>query len=115
MKIVFHKSLAAWRTPAFITAYKQDMKDLETAQLPLQAALSHSSQVSETPIDPVVLHCSESADAILIKTGIFYGGIIAGSCCADDPTPVCEQTEYCVLLCTINKNGGEVTFELVTD
>ena len=115
MTILFQDSLAAWHTPVFETVFRQEVQALDLALLPLQAALSQSSYVGETAIEPVVLQSSESADAILVKTGIFYGGIIAGSCCADDPTPVCEQTEYCELLCTISKTTAEVSFTLLAD
>lgn len=114
MRITLQKSLAAWQTPVFEAVFKQEMRELDMVLLPLQAALSHSSHVSETAIEPVVLHSSESVQAIQVKTGIFYGGITAGSCCADDPTPVCEQTEYCELVCTISKTTAEACFSLLT-
>jgi len=115
MGIQFQKSLAAWQTPAFEAVFKQELKDLDISYLPLQAALSLSSYVSETAIKPVLLHCHETDDAIQVKTGIFFSGIIAGSCCADDPTPVCEQTEYCEMLCNIGKAAAEVSFMLLTE
>ncbi len=114
MGIQFQKSLTAWQTPAFEAVFKQELKDLDIALLPLQAALSQSSHVSEAAIDPVVLQCRETDDAIQVKTGVFFSGIIAGSCCADDPTPVCEQTEYGELLCNISKSSAEVSFTLLT-
>lgn len=109
----FAKSLEAWNRPEFEAVFKEEVRKLPASQLPLQAALAHSSHVSETAIEPVVLLASELADAIRIKTGIFYAGIIAGSCCADDPTPLCEQTEYCELQFDINKNSAEVTIVLI--
>ena len=111
--IIFSKSLDAWNSPDFAAVFKADVCKLEAEQLPLQAALAHSSHVSESAIDPVVLNASETNDAIRVVTGIFYAGIIASSCCADDPTPVCEQTEYCELQFDISKATAEVSILLL--
>lgn len=111
--IQFSKSLDAWNSPDFTAAFKTDVCQLAVEQLPLQAALAHSSYVSESAIDPVVLMASETNDTIRVVTGIFYAGVIAGSCCADDPTPVCEQTEYCELQFDISKATAEVTILLL--
>jgi hypothetical protein len=105
-------SLVAWSTPAFEAIFKEEMCKLDREMLPLQAALSQSSYVSERAIEPVILRSSETADEIQVKTGIFYAGIIAGSCCADDPSPNCEQAEYCELLITINKITAQVEITL---
>ena len=113
--IIFSQSLAAWNTPVFTSVFKQEVCRLEKDALPLQTALAHSSHVSDGAIDPVVLTINEVQDAIHIKTGVFYSGIIAGSCCADDPTPVCEQTEYCELMISINKTSAEVSIVLLSD
>lgn len=112
--ITFAKSLAAWSTPVFDLVFKQEVRNLEPAQLPLQAAISHSSHVSETRIEPVLLATAETSDAIRVKAGIFYSGVIAGSCCADDPSPLCEQTEYCELQFDINKHSAVVTIVLLS-
>jgi hypothetical protein len=111
--INFTKSLNAWRRPEFESVFKQEVRNLEKMLLPLQAALTQSSHVSESDIDCVVLMTNEMDDVIRIKTGIFYGGLIAGSCCADDPSPVCEQIEYCEVQFDICKRTAEVTMALL--
>ena len=63
----------------------------------------------------VILNVSETDAAIQVKAGIFYAGIIAGSCCADDPTAPCEQTEYCELQFVINKVTAETTVAFVSN
>lgn len=113
--IKFTNSLQAWNQPEFEAVFKQEVSQLDTSVLPLQAALAHSSHVSESPIEPVVLTRSETEAVIHIKTGIFYSGLIAGSCCADDPTPLCEQTEYCELQIDIDKRTGEVSIALLRE
>jgi len=106
------KSLAAWGTDAFEATFKQEIRTLGHTQLPLQQALTQSSYVSDSDFNLVILNIADTATALVIKTGVFYQGVIAGSCCADDPTPVCEQNEYCELLFTIDKTGAETKVTL---
>jgi len=42
-----------------------------------------------------------------VRAGVFYRGIIAGSCCIDDPTPVEPHEEYCELEFRIDRETGE--------
>ncbi|MEJ2360408.1 MAG: hypothetical protein P8Z75_03120 [Gammaproteobacteria bacterium] len=97
------KSLAAWRTPKFAAAFKLEVASLGANQLPLQSALAHSSYVADDRIEAVILQSDESDTVVRVKTGIFFNGVVAGSCCADDPTSICEQAEYCELEFRINK------------
>ena len=83
------------------------------ASLPLQQGLAKSSYVSGETIHPVIINTHEERGKIIVKTGIFYSGINAGSCCADDPTPVCEQNEYCELVLEIDKVSGDTRITLL--
>ena len=105
-------SLEAWGTPDFETALKEEIQKLDYAMLPLQEGLSQSSHASDAKISVIILKVSEAPDSIRVKTGVFYAGIIAGSCCADDPTPVTENTEYCEVLFAINKTTAETVVTL---
>lgn len=58
---------------------------------------------------------SEEAGFIRARAGIFYTGVIAGCSCADDPTPVDEQNEYCDVRVDIDKQTGEATIALLTN
>lgn len=108
-------ALAAWGTPDFASVLKAEIQAIDPVLLPLQDGLSLSSYVSGADISAVILNVTETSDAIRAKTGIFYAGIIAGSCCADDPTPICEQTEYCELQFDINKTTAETSVSLLKD
>ena len=110
--IKLSKSLSAHNSPNFKSIVKNEIKNLDPSLLPLQQGLSQSSYVSDSGFDVVVLNVSESDTGITVKTGIFYTGIIAGCSCADDPTPIDEQTEYCELLFEINKSTAETTVTL---
>lgn len=109
------RSLAAWATPGFDSVFKDEVKQLGAAALPLQQGLSRSSHVSGDAYDVVVLGAEEEAGRIRVRAGIFYQGIIAGCSCADDPTPVDEQTEYCEVLFDIDKQTAEATVRLLED
>ncbi len=109
------KTLDAWGTPGFEDALKQEVERLDAGQLPLQQALSTSSYVTDSPHKVIIIRVSDDAGFIRVKAGIFYSGIIAGCSCADDPTPVEEQTEYCEVQIQINKNTAEATLALLAD
>ena len=84
-------------------------------QLPLQQGLATSSYVADGEFSAMVLDVSEDSGFIHAKAGIPYSGIIAGCSCADDPTPVSEQSEYCEVLLAINKLTAETTVTLLTE
>lgn len=113
--ITLWKALNAWKTSDFESVLKEEIENIDKGLLPLQAGLSQSSYVSDADIGATILKVTESPKVIHAKTGIFYAGIIAGSCCADDPTPVCEQTEYCEVQFDIDKNTAETTVALLED
>lgn len=113
--IKFANALKAWKTPDFESVLKDEIQKLDMALLPLQEGLALSSYVSGSDISAVILKITETPDVIRAKTGIFYAGINSGSCCADDPTPVCEQAEYCEMMFEINKKTAETTVRLLKD
>ena len=108
-----NNALKAWGTPDFEMALKDDIQKLGSETLPLQQGLSQSSHVGDAKISVIVLNTTETPESIRAKTGIFYAGIIAGSCCADDPTPMSENTEYCELLFEINKITADTSVTLL--
>lgn len=109
------KSLNAWGNPDFRDTLKAEIKQLGAEQLPLQQGLSTSSYALDDKLDAMIISVAEEAHFIRAKAGIFYAGIIAGCSCADDPTPVEEQAEYCVVQLEINKKTAETTVALVAE
>jgi hypothetical protein len=107
------KALNAWGSPFFEQVLKHELQGLSHAVLPLQQSLAQSSMVSDSAFSVVILQVTETEAFLQVKAGIFYNGIIAGSCCADDPTPVCEQTEYCELRLEINKSTAQTSVVLL--
>ena len=109
------KALSAWETPGFNRVLKMEIEQLNAVQLPLQQGLATSSYVADGKFSAMVLDVSEDSGFVHAKAGILYSGIIAGCSCADDPTPVSEQSEYCEVLLAINKLTAETTVTLVTE
>ncbi|MGV8991077.1 MAG: hypothetical protein ACOH1Q_06705 [Thiobacillus sp.] len=95
--------------------FKQEVEKLNGQHLPLQQGLAASSHVTDRPIQVMILGVAEEPECIRVRAGIFYTGVIAGCNCADDPSPLDEQNEYCVVLIDIDRTTAESTVSLVTD
>jgi hypothetical protein len=109
------KSLNAWGTPDFENILKEEIAQLGAEQLPLQQGLSTSSYALDDKLKVRIISVSGDASLIHAKVGLFYSGIIAGCSCADDPTPVEEQNEYCEVQLDINKLTAETAVALVAE
>lgn len=103
----------AWETADFTRICKQVVQALPEQELPLQQALTRSSQVSRSPRNAVVLHTARNTEYLQLKVGVFYSGVVAGSCCSDDPTPLDEEPEYCELQFNIQPSDGMATVQLL--
>lgn len=113
--ITLPDSLAAWGTPGFRGILKRELEGLDADQLPLQQGLSRTSHVADRPHTVLVLGSGGDAHCIRARVGIFYAGINAGCSCADDPTPVAEEDEYCEVQVVIDRRTGQAQVVLVAD
>lgn len=111
----FSKALAAWGRPDFAATLKGEIEQLEVDSLPLQQGLSRSSYALERPFQVMIHHIADQGDNIYVKAGVFYAGMVAGCSCADDPTPIEAQPEYCELAFVIDKRTGDTRVELLRD
>lgn len=109
------QTLQSWGKPGFEPTFKREIEALDAAELPLQQGLARSSHVADQPFHAMLIHASEAPGVLRVKAGIFYGGIIAGCSCADDPTPIDTQTEYCVLQLDIDRETAETRVTLLDD
>ena len=107
-------SLLAWNSDAFNTVIKQELCSIDKNLLPLQEGLRYSSIANADSLSVSVLNIKDDEKQIFVKAGLFYTGIIAGCNCADDPTPVDENNEYCEALFCINKQTAETTVTLTS-
>jgi len=106
-------ALTAWGTQAFEETLKTEIERLGKELLPLQEGLSGTSCVSDEPHRAIILSTADQGDSIRVRAGIFYSGILSGCSCADDPTPIEAQNEYCQVDIVIRKQRGEASITLV--
>jgi len=109
------KALNAWGTPEFNGILKQEIEQLTIEQLPLQQGLSTGSHALDNRLKAMIISVSAEGNGIRVKAGIFYTGIIAGCSCADDPTPVSEESEYCEVQLVIDRTTAETTVVLLVE
>lgn len=108
-------SLQAWGSPDFPSVLKEEIGRLDAAHLPLQQGLTASSHALEGTHSAMVISVADKPDCIQARVGIFYSGILAGCSCADDPTPVEPQNEYCEVLVSIRKTTAETSITPVAE
>jgi hypothetical protein len=109
MSILLRDSLAAWGTPAFAARLKNELQRLGANALPLQQALAQSSAVAGEGIEVMFIGANDDHQRIRARVGVFFSGIVSGCSCADDPTPVEAQNEYCELVLTIDRQTAEAS------
>jgi hypothetical protein len=109
------KALAAWGTPDFKDILRQEIAQLDAGDLPLQQGLSTGNYVSDEPITVMIHSIAETENAIRVRAGIFYRGVIGGCSCTDDPTPSSDINEYCEVQLDIDRASAIAAVALVTD
>jgi hypothetical protein len=109
------EAVKAWNQPDFHATLKLEIEQLPGGQLPLQQGLSSSSHALDDAVSVMVLGASDDPGFIHARVGVFFSGIIAGCSCADDPTPVDTQNEYCELRLTIAKATAETAVTPLAD
>lgn len=111
--ITLPETLSAWGTPAFKAVFQQEVGRLDRSQLPLLQAMAHGSQIAVVEIGVMLLATTEAESSIQARAGIFFSSVSAGCSCADDPTPLNENNEYCELLFDIDKNSAHTQVVLL--
>lgn len=99
-------TLAARNRADFDAVFKREVESLDAACLPLQQALATTSAVADEPFRVMLLDKDVSATRLRVKAGVFYAGLVGGCNCADDPSPVEPQPEYCELWFEIAQPDG---------
>ena len=108
-------TLASWNTPGFHETFKREAEALDAGLLPLQQGLTWTSTVADEPFSIVPIAAEATAGGLRIKAGVFYAGFIGGCSCADDPTPLESQLEYCVLRFEIDGKDGATRVDLLPE
>ncbi len=107
-------AMQACGTPDFATVLKRELAQ-HAADLPLQQGLAVSNAVADTPITVVIHNVAETNQAIRVKAGIFYEGMVSGCSCEGDPTPTPNNTEHCVVLLEIDKTTAATGVTLMDE
>ncbi|MES9860558.1 MAG: hypothetical protein ABW157_03180 [Candidatus Thiodiazotropha sp. LLP2] len=113
--ILLSKTRDAWQSSYFNETLKHELEAVDTNKLPLQQGLKLSSIVSEEPFNVMVMKCHDDESTIQVKVAIIYSGIEAGCNCADDPTPISTQPEYCEIMLSIDKISAETFVNYIQD
>lgn len=108
-------ALRAWGKSDFGATLKREVEKLGADHLPLQQGLSGSSYVAESPITVMIHRVDGTGNMIRVKAGIFYHGIVGGCSCADDPTPIGENNEYCEVRIDIDKTTAITAVTLIME
>jgi hypothetical protein len=108
------RSLAAWGSPEFASVLKEELAALGTEQLPLQQGLATTSYALDGNLSARIIRVGDDDGHIQVRAGLFYSDVISGCSCADDPTPIDEQNEYCEVQLVIDKLTAETRIELLT-
>ena len=111
MPLQLPATLTAWGTADFPDVLKGELAAL-ARELPLQQALSNSSAVASDKVEVMLIAHEADADHIRAKVGVFFSGIVAGCNCADDPTPLETQNEYCELWLDIDRWTAEASVRI---
>lgn len=106
-------SLAAWDSAGFASTLKRELAALGPDALPLQQGLSTSSVALADGFSVMVLGTEADGARIVARVGVFYAGLVAGCNCADDPTPVAPQPEYCEVELIIDRVTAEASARLL--
>ena len=75
--------------------------------------MSVGNMVTDDPPTIMINNSQENDSAIVIRTGVFFSSIIAGCSCADDPTPVDTNPEYCELEFVIDKTTADTRISII--
>lgn len=102
-------SLRAWGTPQFDQALVREVQGLPLDALPLQRGLTIGSVVLDAPRQVMVLGTHEDTEAITVRVGVFFGGMVGGCSCADDPTPVQPTNEYVEMSIRIDRATADAS------
>ncbi len=103
----------AWGAPHFMATLKREIESINIEYLPLQQGLTSSNYVLDNGISTILKKVTETNTHICITAGIFYQGVISGCSCADDPSPINENHEYCEVQIRIDKSTAVTAITLL--
>jgi hypothetical protein len=110
--IILKRSAKSWGTELFTETFKQEVKELTLDDLPLQRALNLGSHALTDDLGIMINQAKQVNNTILVRAGVFFSSVIAGCNCADDPSPIDKQSEYCEMDFAIDQTSAETSILL---
>jgi hypothetical protein len=104
------RSHRAWPSAAFAATLKAELQSLDGGTLPLDQGVSCGGQVDDSDITAMVLRVSDEVSMVQADVGIFFGEIVGGCSCGDDPQ---TQNAYCEMRVQIDKRTAEALFSVI--
>ncbi|MFA6119801.1 MAG: hypothetical protein WCT35_02280 [Sideroxydans sp.] len=101
--IRLERTLQAWGTSDFERVFKQELALVGNHVLPLQQALSVGNHVTDASPTVIFISAQETEATLHLHAALVFTSIIAGCSCADDPTPLDENTEYCEVMLAVDR------------
>ncbi|MFW6191272.1 MAG: hypothetical protein ACOC48_01575 [Thiohalospira sp.] len=111
--VTLPETLAAWDRDDLEAVFTRELAAVDRDELPLQAGLTRTQRAMDDPVTATLLSREAGPDRLHLRAGLFYTGMDIGCSCADDPTPVEPEPEYCTVAVTIDRASGEARIELV--
>jgi len=107
--IALPAALHAWPGEHFSATLKAEIEALPPGSLPLAEGGALGGYVDDDAITVTVIACEEHAATLKVVIGVFYGEILAGCSCGEDPETL---NSYCELVATIDKHSAHTQFSL---
>ena len=102
--------LRAWGTDAFPSTLKRAIEVLPPASLPLDRATAHGGRVDDGPVVVTIIGAVDAGTHLAARVGVFFGEVIAGCSCGDEPF---TQPGYCEIEVRIDKATAAAGFALI--
>jgi ribosomal protein L10 len=103
----------AWGTTKFREVLKEEIEQQVGRESLLQRALLNGNFIADERPTVMINSIEDQGDHVAVRVGLFFAGINAGACCADDPTPVESHFEYCVVQMQVDLATGETQARVI--
>lgn len=106
------QALQAWPSAAFAATLKAELERLVPGSLPLDQGTTHGGRADDGAVSVTVLRAAADDAAIVGEVGVFFGEVLAGCSCGDEPQTL---NAYCELRVRIDKATAAAAFEPMRD
>jgi len=93
--------------------FKAEIAALAPGDLSLERGMSHGSIAKADALSAMVITSTIDPTRVRIHAGLFFTSVVAGCACANDPTPMNDEPEYCEAVFEIDRPGGAAHMQLL--